>query len=319
MDLIKDFVKGRYTDNNFTLDTTLGSIYRSFTKELAPGTYTFSLPSSNTATFKLLRKVVDGEYSEVSINLPTTFTVTQSGLCGFSFQGTWKDSTVIKLKKHTETTADRLIEVDKNIEHIYSGAYDEAKRKFWGAIQNNGASSGANYHYAFCYNRFNDDNFEPVWNIICSTGNSTSIAIFFANTVITDTKVPIYFSNNAQSCFYGCTALKTIKEIKPNTQTAFDYTFYNCTALENIAITSGSYICKNVDFSACPLTKASVINVVNALQKTTGTARTIIFKASAVNKAFETSEGANDGSTSDEWKNLIAPFQGMYNWAFSLV
>lgn len=201
-------------------------------------------------------------------------------------------------------------------EAIYAEGYADAKSRFWGAIQNNG--DGANYHYAFCYNRFNDDNFEPLWPINCATGNSTSMAIFFANTVITDTKVPIYLSNTAQSCFYGCTALKTIRELGMNTQTKFDYTFYNCTALENITITENKYIAQSIDFSACPLTKASITNIINALMSAYTVTATVTFKREAVNKAFETSAGANDGSNSTAWQNLIA-YKVSRGWTVSLV
>lgn len=224
-----------------------------------------------------------------------------------------------------------LIEQDTNIEAdfneeisvsnvdaeaIYASGFEDGKNRFWNALQNNG--NGANYHYAFCYNRFNDDNFEPIHPINCSTGNSTSMAIFFANTVITDTKVPIYLSNNAQSCFYGCTALKTIRELGMNTQTKFDYTFFNCTALENITITKDKYIAQSIDFSECPLTKASISNVVNALMSAYTMSTTITFKRAAVNKAFETSAGANDGSTSAEWNNLIS-YKVSRGWTVSLV
>lgn len=53
------------------------------------------------------------------------------------------------------------------------------------------------------------------------------------------------------------------------------------------------------------LSKVSITSIVNALSVNTG-GFTAKFSLSAVNKAFETSEGANDGSTSAEWATLKA-------------
>lgn len=53
------------------------------------------------------------------------------------------------------------------------------------------------------------------------------------------------------------------------------------------------------------LSKVSITSIVNALSVNTG-GFTAKFSLSAVNKAFETSEGANDGSTSAEWAALKA-------------
>lgn len=64
-----------------------------------------------------------------------------------------------------------------------------------------------------------------------------------------------------------------------------------------------------------PLNKASLINVINALSTTTS-GLTVTLNLASVNKAFETSEGANDGSLSQEWKDLIATKP---NWTVSLL
>jgi hypothetical protein len=56
-------------------------------------------------------------------------------------------------------------------------------------------------------------------------------------------------------------------------------------------------------------------NIVNALSTTT-TGLFVTLRKDAVNKAFETSEGAMDGSTSDEWLALAAT---KANWTISLI
>lgn len=62
------------------------------------------------------------------------------------------------------------------------------------------------------------------------------------------------------------------------------------------------------------LDKESHIKLVNTLSSTTSGLSVTVSKT-AVNKAFETSSGANDGSTSQEWLNLIATKS---NWTISL-
>ena len=66
---------------------------------------------------------------------------------------------------------------------------------------------------------------------------------------------------------------------------------------------------------ATSLDKESLTSIVNCLSATT-TGLTITLSLTAVNKAFETSEGAKDGSTSTEWTSLTSAHQ---NWTISLV
>ena len=52
-----------------------------------------------------------------------------------------------------------------------------------------------------------------------------------------------------------------------------------------------------------------------AALSTTTTGLTVTFSKTAVDKAFETAEGANDGSTSPEWLALVATRP---NWGIGL-
>lgn len=122
----------------------------------------------------------------------------------------------------------------------------------------------------------------------------------------------------AQVSYYGwwqaCWALHTIEVVRCNESTTWDTTFLNCTVLENVRFEG--VIGKNVSFpTSNKLSKASITNVIEHLSPT-ATGQTATFAKDAVNKAFETSEGANDGSTSAEWNALIAPKS---NWTISLV
>ena len=87
--------------------------------------------------------------------------------------------------------------------------------------------------------------------------------------------------------------------------TSFASCFNNCTALTSLTFKEGSVIAASIDLKHSPLSRDSIISVVNALSSST-TGLTATFKKSAKEAAF----------TADEWSALIA---NKTNWTFSLV
>lgn len=121
-------------------------------------------------------------------------------------------------------------------------------------------------------------------------------------------------SNDTAQAF-ASPSLRTIDKliVKEESNVLHSSTFTNATGLKNITI-EGTLAC-SVNFKNSPLSKDSILSVFNSLSDTiTGT--TLTLKLSAVNTAFETSAGAADGSTSEEWAALIAT---KTNWTISLV
>lgn len=181
-------------------------------------------------------------------------------------------------------------------------AYDA----FWDAFQNNGGEM--NYYYAFAYGRFTDANYNPKYDIVCSTGTTTSSqSIFNAASEITDTKVAIYANGRqANAMFAGCTALKTITKLVVHEDLTYSNTFSGCSALEDITI-EGT-IGKAIDFSPCKkLNRTSIESIISALSDSTSGLEAR-FSAEAVGAAF-----AVDGEW-DAYVDANAP-----NWAISLV
>ena len=92
-------------------------------------------------------------------------------------------------------------------------------------------------------------------------------------------------------------------------------TFKACSELINIVIEGvigqNGY---NLRWST-KLSKASITSIINALSTTTE-GLTVTLSKAAVNKAFETSEGANDGEFSAEWNELE---KSREDWTISLV
>ena len=150
---------------------------------------------------------------------------------------------------------------------------------------------------------------------------------------------------NRTSMFEGCSKMVTIEKLNfGNKTTANTNMFNDCTALKNIVIEG--VIGNTLDMRWSPLSKDSIIGklitpeeyealsdsvknynvfefngnyyyggVITALSST-ATGKTLTLKKTAVENAFETSEGAADGSTSDEWTTLLG---AKTNWTISLV
>ena len=215
--------------------------------------------------------------------------------------------------------------------------------RFWDAVQDNG--NRTNYSGAFYGDSWTNETFKPKYDIkiVGSTNansmfreakivgslkdimNSLGITIdtsqctafsytFYGNSGITEIPtIDMSKSIAAASVFANNKALETIGLIVGE-KLVFNNIVSNCTSLENITIT-GVIAQSGFDVrSSTKLTKASIESIINALSTTTS-GLSITLSQTAVNNAFETTEGAADGSTSDEWTALIATKP---NWTINL-
>ena len=75
----------------------------------------------------------------------------------------------------------------------YGLGFEEGKaaerEKFWERFQNKGEARA--YYYAFSYNRFDDETYNPRYVIVCNSSGNAAQNMFYNSTLITDTKVPI--------------------------------------------------------------------------------------------------------------------------------
>lgn len=193
----------------------------------------------------------------------------------------------------------------------YNEGAQAQQAHFWGIFQNNGEPT--NYYYKFSYTGWTNNNYKPQYSLVCTNATTAAMALFYSNTFITDTRVPIEVRGvNAQAMFYR-SAVVTIRELIVHAGVTFSNTFFEAYDIENITI-SGT-IGNDFDIHwAKKLTKASHESIMTALS-TTATGKTVTLPKAAVNKAFETSEGANDGSTSTEWKAWV---NSRPNWTVTL-
>jgi hypothetical protein len=114
--------------------------------------------------------------------------------------------------------------------------------------------------------------------------------------------------------FTSCFNLIQIDSLMFDETVKFLNTFAYSKKIQNLTI-DGVIGQNGFNTSWSPLSKASLTSIVNALSSTT-TGQPVTLRLAAVNAAFETSTGAADGSTSEEWTALIATKP---NWTINLI
>lgn len=218
----------------------------------------------------------------------------------------------------------------------------QAEREaFWNSFQQNGTRE--NYNRAFGGKGWNDDTLKPPY-AIRPRGNNNAYMLFSncgivdafrKNSIELDTSgatgdakelfancgsliyiPPLDLSNclGMQSAFAYCYWLVTIEKLVISENTTPNGTFSGCRSLENIVI-EGTIGKNGWDMKdSTNLSRASITSIMAALSTTT-TGLTVTFSLAAVNKAFETAEGANDGSTSPAWE---AQKNTRTNWGIGL-
>lgn len=238
--------------------------------------------------------------------------------------------------------------------HLTDGElyYDKGKQdeydRFWDLYQQNGER--VNYRNAFAGYGWTADTFKPKYKMI-PTGIYDALSMFslcnvtavgaenaldyrkfahlldFSQAAETNgtfysariNYIDVDFSNskNLQNCFsaeWNKTYLTDLTLKVSQKCTNYSNAFIYQVDLTNLTFVEGSVIAASISFNRSPkLTKASLLSIFTALS-TTVTGRTVTVHRKAVNKAFETRDGANDGSTSQEWLDLIATRS---NWTVS--
>jgi hypothetical protein len=185
---------------------------------------------------------------------------------------------------------------------------------FWDEYQEKGNRSY--YDRAFGNLRWNDKTYKPKYPI----RPLASYDSLFEGSRVTDTKVDIDFSRITQKTtvsriFAYDSDLTTIRKLIVNENIVFDAWFPSCAKLTNLTV-EGVIAQNGFDTHwSTKLSRASIESIVNALSTETSNL-TVTFSRDAVNKAFETSEGANDGESTDEWAYMYIIARP--NWYFSL-
>lgn len=138
------------------------------------------------------------------------------------------------------------------------------------------------------------------------TSKATTLTDGFASCSAMTRIPPIDISGttSASGLFSSCRNLITIVKLIVSENVKWTNTsFQNCEKLENMII-EGIIGQDGFDVHwSISLSKASIESIISAIITTK--AITVTLSKTAVDKAFETIEGANDGSTSTEWTALV--------------
>lgn len=210
---------------------------------------------------------------------------------------------------------------NKVIEVYNKGKQDEYNA-FWDVFQDHG--NRTYYYVAFSYppsagGGWSDSTYNPKYPII-GEGTYGLYGVFRNQTAITNIKVPVIAKTSSiEGCFQNANGIITIPLLVLEVPvTAGVNAFLGCTKLTNLNIECVGSGCFATDLSFQydgALSKASITSIVNALSTTTN-GLTLTLSGAAVNKAFETAPGANDGGASAEWTALKAT---RANWFYTLL
>lgn len=182
------------------------------------------------------------------------------------------------------SVSEKLITVSENQEKIYQAGKNKEYDTFWDAYQQKGRRTS--YINGFYGAGWTDDNFRPKYDIVVSGSGGW----MFNNAKITkikDVKLDISRCTDVQAMFYGSSfeelpeldmsgagdlrntfynakKLKSIAKLKLGTVQEFTKTFYKCISLRDITI--DGTISRSIDFSDCPLSVESMINIISSLE-----------------------------------------------------
>lgn len=123
-------------------------------------------------------------------------------------------------------------------------------------------------------------------------------------------------AKNWSSAFEGLETLEVIDGTPISLESAWVNTYTTTFRINKLReIRFRGEILGSISFESAPLSKASIVNIFSCISKTASDI-TLTLSLGVVNTAFETSEGAADGSTSAEWLALV---EAHSNWTISLV
>lgn len=230
--------------------------------------------------------------------------------------------------------SEKLTTIAKNQEKVYEAGKKSQYDFFWNDYQENGNRKNYSDGFAFWSKKIFDPKYDMVdminadrmfygfnspkglvdlVDLLEEKGKTLDFSkctrLYYTFEQAYISRIGTFDMSSASDTTYGalnCTQLVTIEKLVISEKTKLDnytFPFYSGAKLANINCVEGE-ICTNIRIANCPLTKASIENVVNALSNTTS-GFTCTFNKNAKESAF----------TTDEWNSLIATKS---NWTFSL-
>ena len=260
--------------------------------------------------------------------------------------------TLVAIAEKSQAELNAVRGMNEELENVLYNSASGGKSyydAFWDAYQQNG--NRTSYYSLFAWGGWNGKTFKPKYNmqpidagqmfyqfnrnedgndtvnlvellnnagVSVDFSRATSLNYCFQNAKVRQIGVVDLSScKNVNTVFANTYWLNKIDKIIVNENNVFDTNcFLNCEARD---ITFEGVLTSNLRIVS-PLNKASLVcffdhdNIPGVLSSTTS-GKTLTLSKSAVQKAFETSSGANNGNTSEEWLTLAATKS---NWTITL-
>ena len=159
--------------------------------------------------------------------------------------------------------ADKLKRIAENEQAVFDAGKKSEYDTFWDSYQENG--NKISYRLAFFGSGWNDTTFRPKYPMKMYKGQQQMQAFYYFRGTHIDVDIDFRAVGNAQ-VFQSASLLKTISKLIVTDEVTYTNWFAGCTALEDITI-EGT-IGNDISFSDCPLTKASITSIINALSGT---------------------------------------------------
>lgn len=226
---------------------------------------------------------------------------------------------IAKLENLEECTADKYYQNMTDWTYFF---YEDARKAELANLEYADTVNGVNFDFAFGHLKNGNITVLPELNL---SNAEYCRRLCILSQYITEVK-----DLNTSKCksfaeaFSQCSRLVKIGSINVSAATAkvpmfdggssyspFHNMFQSCSSLEEVSFV-GEIKVGNINLSSCTkLKKASITGLINALSSTPAypgdaTYTKITFSTAAVNKAFETSSGANDGASSSEWNSAVS-------------
>ena len=236
--------------------------------------------------------------------------------------------------------AEKLSVIAENQEKIFDAGKKSEYDSFWGSYQHEGKGA-VWYNYAFAGKRWNEKTFRPKYDLVASgcaymfsdssiknlkqllsqrglrldTSKATSVAYMFSNSLTAEIGVLDMTSATALTgLFYGADVV-TIDKLILNAggTNTFTNAFFEAKYLENITVEG--IVGNPLDMHwSTKLGKESIENLFSHLSGEKGA--TLTLSLDAVDSAFQSEDGACDGSDTAEWQALVEAHAG---WTVSLL
>ena len=234
----------------------------------------------------------------------------------------------------------KLVTIAENEQKVYEAGKQAEYDRFWDIYQDKGGRS--NYTCAFAHTGWTDETFKAKYDMVLSYWGGSQM---FHQSLITDLKgtleslgitldtkdchafgqmfqlissetIPVIDLTNADQStnyMFASPSIKYIEKIISSENTKYNaYAFQNATAL--IDVVFEGVIARAVDIHWSPLSKASIVSIINALSTTTS-GLTLTLSKSAVNTAFGIN--VDDATTYPEGSEYYILRHSKDNWTIS--